>query len=139
MNRMLKNRGISDLLNMIAFIVGIVGLICYLVSAEDKSAMTETVVSAMVYAPMIIALVINVVAVFIRNSLVKIVAFAAYFFAVASWFYTQGGYIVNVLMGIDGNVFSFAYILTIICLLACTVLSIVAAALTKKKRRVEVE
>lgn len=94
MNKLLKDRGIGDLLNIIAFAAGIVGLICYLVSAEDKSGMTETFVSAMVYVPLIIALVINVAAVFVRNSLVKIGAFAVYFFAFAAWCYTQGGYIV---------------------------------------------
>lgn len=97
--------------------------------------MTETFVSAIIYVPLIIALVINVAAAFVRGSLIKIGAFAVYFFAFASWCYTQGGYIVNVFMGIDGNVFSFAYILTLICLLACAVLSIIAAVFTGRKKK----
>ena len=102
--------------------------------------MTETFVSAIIYVPLIIALVINVAAAFVRGSLIKIGAFAVYFFAFASWCYTHGGYIVNVFMGIDGNVFSFAYILTVICLLACAVLCVVAAVFTgRKKKSAEVE
>ena len=88
--------------------------------------MTETFVSAIIYVPLIIALVINVAAAFVRGSLIKIGAFAVYFFAFASWCYTQG---------IDGNVFSFAYILTVICLLACAVLSIIAAVFTGRKKK----
>ena len=134
MNKLLQNRGIGDILNAIAAAAGIIALICYLVSAEDKSGMTETYVSALVYVPLIIAILLNVVAFFLRNNIWKIGAFAVYFFAIATWCYNQGGYIVNVFMGIDGNVFSFAYVLTFICMLACAVLCVLAAVGFKKVR-----
>ena len=134
MNNLMRNRGLGDLLNIIAAVVGIVGLICYLVSAEDKSGMTDTVVSALVYVPVIVAVVLNAAALFSRINLLKIGAFAVYFLAFAMWCYTQGGYIVNVFMGIDGNVFSFAYILTIICFIAAMVLCIVSTVFGNKKK-----
>ncbi len=137
MNKLLRSRGIGDLLNLIAIATGIIALICYLVSAEDKSGMTDTVVSAMVYVPVILALLVNIAAVFLRSNFCGIGGFALYFFALAAWVYTQGGYIVNVFMGIDGNVFSFAYVLTFICIIASIVLCLVSAIFLAKKKKAE--
>lgn len=67
MKEFIKNKGIGYVLNAMAIILGIVGLICYLVSAEDKSKMTETFVSAMVYIPFIIAILLNAVGLFYSN------------------------------------------------------------------------
>lgn len=88
--------------------------------------MTETFVSALVYVPLILAIAVNAVGLFYSHSMIKVAAFALYFFALATWILTQAGYIVNVFMGIDGNVFSFAYILTVVCVVCCMVLSIVS-------------
>ena len=46
--------------------------------------------------------------------------------AFATWALNQAGYIVNVFMGIDGNSFSFAYVLTFVMIIACATLSIVS-------------
>ena len=126
MNEFFAKRGVGYILNAIACVLGIVCLVCYLVSAEDKSKMTETFVSALVYVPLILASAVNAVGLFYSHSMIKVAAFALYFFALATWILTQAGYIVNVFMGIDGNVFSFAYILTVVCVVCCMVLSIVS-------------
>ena len=121
-----KKKGIGYLLNCIAVALGIIALICYLVSGTDKSEMTPTFVEPMVYIPIIVGILLNAVVFFYSNSLVKIFAFMAYFLSLALWGVTQAGYIVNVIMGIDGNVFSFAYILTLICLIGAMVLSLLS-------------
>ena len=46
--------------------------------------------------------------------------------AFATWALNQAGYIVNVFMGIDGNSFSFAYVLTFVLIIACATLSLVS-------------
>lgn len=134
MNEWLKQKGVGYLLNAIALVLGILCLICYLISAEDKSKMTETFVSALVYVPLCIALILNAVGLFYDNSMVKVSAFIVYFFAMATWLLTQAGYIVNVLMGIDNNRFSAAYIITVVSLLAAMVLSFVSVKNFAKKR-----
>lgn len=49
-----------------------------------------------------------------------------HFLAFATWTLNQAGYIVNVFMGIDGNSFSFAYVLTFVLIIACATLSLVS-------------
>lgn len=61
-----------------------------------------------------------------KHSHVKIGAFSMYFLAFATWALNQAGYIVNVFMGIDGNSFSFAYVLTFVLIIACATLSLVS-------------
>lgn len=134
MKEFFKKKGVGYILNIIAIAVGIIALVCYLCSAEDKSKMTETFVSAAVYVPLIIAILLNVAALFFDHSLIKIGAFVVYFAALAFWIFTQAGYIVNVMMGIDGNKFGFAYVLSVVCLVAAMALCIVSAALKKKKQ-----
>ncbi len=129
-----KKRGIPDLLNAIALLFGIVALICYLVSAEDKSSMTDTHISVLVYLPIALGIVVNCVAVFFQNSLLKMFAFFLYLLSAAMWGFTQAGYIVNVMMGIDGNTYSFAYILSIIAMLVAMLLSLLAIFRFGKKK-----
>ena len=85
MNEFFAKRGIGYILNAIACVLGIVCLVCYLVSAEDKSKMTETFVSALVYVPLIFAIAVNAVGLFYSHSMIKVAAFALYFFAFATW------------------------------------------------------
>lgn len=127
-----KNRGVGYRINIVAMALGIVGLICYLVSGEDKSQMTETFVSASVYVPFLIAIILNGAGLFFKSSIIKIFAFAMYFLTLAMWILTQAGFIVNVVMGIDNNTFSFAYILSVICMIAPMVLSLVSLKSFKK-------
>ena len=133
MKEFFKNKGVGYILNIVATALGLVAMICYLVSGTDKSYMTETTVSAIVYVPLIVAVLLNAGTLFYNNSLMKIAAFGVYFLAFALWGYNQAGYIVNVFMGIDGNSFGFAYILTIICMVACMVLSLMGTGSFKKK------
>lgn len=128
---MAKTKGTGYLLNAVALVFGTVGLICYLLSGEDQSKMTETYVSAMVYVPFILAILANAAGFFIKGSMPKIAAFSIYFLTLALWGLTQAGYIVNVFMGIDGNSFSIAYILSVIGMIVPMVLSIVSAAVRK--------
>lgn len=121
-----KNGLVSYILNACATLLGVIALICYCVSAEDKSQMTETFVSASVIVPLVLAFVANGVGLVFQHSLVKIGAFSMYFLAFATWALNQAGYIVNVFMGIDGNNFSFAYVLTFVLIIACATLSIVS-------------
>lgn len=130
---MRNSKGIGYIVNAVAAVLGIIGVICYFLSGDDRSGMTETFVSALVYVPFILAVVCSLIGLFYSNSLIKIAAFALYFFSLATWIMTQAGYIVNVFMGLDGNSFSFAYIVTFISLIACMVLSIVSGATSKKK------
>ncbi len=132
-NKAAKNGIVSYILNACALLFGIIALICYLVSAEDKSQMTETFISASVFVPIIIAFIANGVGIVYQHSLVKIGAFAMYFLALAAWALNQAGYIVNVFMGIDGNTFGFAYVLTFVSLIICAVLSMVAVKNFNKK------
>lgn len=133
MTNLLKKKGVNFILNCISILTGIIALICYLVSGKDQSEMTETALSAVVYVPLIIAILLNVAGIFLKTNLVKIAAFAIYFLSLVFWIYNQAGYIVNVFMGLDGNSFSFAYILSVICILASLVLSLLAAIRFKKK------
>ena len=128
---MAKTKGTGYLLNAVALVLGTVGLICYLLSGEDQSKMTETYVSARVYSPFILAILANAAGFFIKGSMPKIAAFSIYFLTLALWGLTQAGYIVNVFMGIDGNSFSIAYILSVIGMIVPMVLSIVSAAVRK--------
>lgn len=134
MKEFFKKKGVGYILNAVAIAVGIIALVCYLCSAEDKSKMTETFVSAAVYVPLILAILLNVAALFFDYSLIKIGAFIMYFIVLAFWIFTQAGYIVNVMMGIDGNKFGFAYVLSVVCIVAAMALCITAAALKKKKQ-----
>ena len=128
-----KKKGVGYILNIVALAMGIVALICYLVSGEDKSYMTPTYVEAIVYVPIIVGIVLNIVVLFYSNSLVKIFAFIAYFLSLCMWIYNQAGYIVNVMMGIDGNHFGFAYILAVVAMVVAMVLSLLSAFKFKKK------
>lgn len=132
MKRVTDRKNTGYILSVIAVILGIIALICYLASGEDKSGMTETVLFAGVYVPMIIAILIGVLGLFFRDSIIKTAAFAAYFLAIAMWAFSQAGYIVNVFMGIDGNAFSFAYVLSFIAMIAAPVLSLVSLKKFKK-------
>lgn len=126
LNKVAKNGIVSYILNACALLLGIIALICYCVSAEDKSQMTETFISASVIIPIVIAFIANGVGIVYQHSLIKIGAFAMYFLALATWILNQAGYIVNVFMGIDGNSFGFAYVVTFVFIIFCAVLSIVA-------------
>ena len=66
---MAKTKGTGYLLNTVALVLGTVGLICYLLSGEDQSKMTETYVSAMVYVPFILAILANAAGFFIKATL----------------------------------------------------------------------
>ena len=121
-----KKRGIPDLLNAVALLFGIVALICYLVSAEDKSGMTDTHISVLVYLPIALGIAVNCAAVFFRSSLLKLFAFFLYLLSAAMWGFTQAGYIVNVMMGIDGNSYSFAYVLAILAMFVSMLLSLLS-------------
>lgn len=126
-----KTKSTGFMLNAVALVLGLVGLICYLLSGEDKSHMTETVVSALVYIPFILSILASATGFFIKGSMPKIAAFSLYFLTLALWLLTQAGYIVNVFMGIDGNTFSIAYILCVIGMIVPMILSIVSAAMRK--------
>lgn len=128
-----KKRGIGYILNIVAFALGLIALICYLCTGEDKSKMTETFLSAAVYLPIIVGVALNAAGLFYSNSLVKIAAFAAYFLGFAFWIYNQAGYIVNVMMGIDGNTFGFGYVLAVLCMIAAMVVSLVSTKKNKTK------
>ncbi len=123
----MKNKTAGFFLNLIALCCGVAALVCYLISGNDRSGMTETTVSALVYCPLAIGALINVIALFRGKGMVKVAAFIAYFFAFAMWAYTQAGYIVNVFMGIDANTFSFAYIVSLIGMVGAMVFSLVSA------------
>ena len=58
-------------------------------------------------------------------------AMILYFLTLALWGFTQAGYIVNVLMGIDGNSFSLPYILSFVGMIVPMVLSFIAAVTRK--------
>lgn len=130
-----KNGIVSYILNASAFLLGVIALICYCVSAEDKSKMTETFVSAAVVVPIVIAFAINGVGIAYQHSLIKIGAFSMYFLAFATWILNQAGYIVNVLMGIDGNSFGFAYVLAFVLIICCATLSMVSVKNFDKTNR----
>ncbi|MBO4989039.1 MAG: hypothetical protein J6D37_01775 [Clostridia bacterium] len=132
---MIKNnlKGIPAFLNAIALVLGIVGVISYFLSGTDASGMTETTVSAMVYVPFLLAVLASAGALLTGNSMVKILAFACYFLTLATFIMTQAGYIVNVFMGIDGNSFSFAYILAVLGIVCPMVLSLVSLKRFRKK------
>ncbi|MCI8613175.1 MAG: hypothetical protein HFE48_05730 [Clostridia bacterium] len=130
-----KNGIVSYILNACAFILGIAALICYLVSAEDKSQMTETFISATVVVPLVIAVLANGAGIVYQNSLVKIGAFAMYFLSLVTWIFNQVGYIVNVFMGIDGNSFGFAYVTAFVLFIVCAVLSLTAVKNFNKDRQ----
>lgn len=133
MAEFLRKRGVGYLLNAVAMVLGIVALICYLCTGEDKSKMTETFVSAAVYLPLIAGAVFNAAGLVYRKSLLKIGAFSAYFLGFAFWIFNQAGYIVNVMMGIDGNTFGFGYILAVVCMIAAMAVSLVATGRFRKK------
>lgn len=121
-----KNGIVSYILNACALLLGIVAFVCYLVSAEDKSQMTETFISAAVVVPLVIAVLAGGVGIVFQHSLVKIGAFAMYFLSLVTWIFNQVGYIVNVFMGIDGNSFGFAYVVAFVFIIACAVLSLLS-------------
>lgn len=137
MAEFLKKRGVGYLLNAVAMLLGIIALICYLCTGEDKSKMTETFVSAAVYLPLIVGVVFNTAGLAYRNSLLKIGAFSAYFLGFALWIFNQAGYIVNVMMGIDGNTFGFGYVLAVVCMIAAMAVSLVATGKFRKKKDAE--
>ena len=126
-------KGISAILNLVAAGLGILGVISYFLSGTDASGMTETEVSAMVYVPFLLAILASVGALLTGNSMVKILAFSCYFLTFATFIMTQAGYIVNVLMGIDGNSFSFLYILAVLGIVCPMVLSLVSLKRFRKK------
>ena len=121
-----KNGIVSYILNACALLLGVVALVCYLVSAEDKSQMTETFISAAVVVPLVIAVLANGAGIVFQHSYVKIGAFAMYFLSLVTWIFNQVGYIVNVFMGIDGNSFGFAYIAAFVLMIVCAVLSLLS-------------
>ncbi len=130
-----KNGIVSYILNACALLLGIIAFICYLVSAEDKSQMTETFISAAVVVPLVFAVIANGVGIVFQCSYVKIGAFAMYFLAFITWIFNQIGYIVNVFMGIDGNSFGFAYVITFVFIIACAVLSLLSIKNFNKSKR----
>ena len=126
-----KKKGTGYILNLAALILGIVGLVCYLISGTDQSKMTETVVSAMVYVPFALAILLNAAGLVKEDRMFRMFAMILYFLTLALWGFTQAGYIVNVLMGIDGNSFSLPYILSFVGMIVPMVLSFIAAVTRK--------
>ena len=115
-------------------VLGILGIILYAVTATDKSQMTETFVSGWVIALFAIAVASSCAAMFLEFPLIRTLGSVAYFATILAWAINQGGYIVNVMMGIDGNVFSFGYILAVIIMLLGFIASIVSGVMLIKRQ-----
>ena len=131
----IRKGGVGRLLNIVALALGIVALVCYVNSAEDKSGMTETHLSALVLVPLIAALAAGAAAVAFNKNYLKLIAAVLWLCALLTWIFTQIGFIVNVLMGIDGNVFTPTYITAFVCIIACMLLSLFARRKTDGKPR----
>jgi ABC-type multidrug transport system permease subunit len=119
----IKKRGIGFIINMVVILIAVIGFILYCVSARDRSGMTETSVSALVIILYVIGIGMSTATLFFNNDLTKIMTAVVYFAVLGFWAQSQAGYIVNVFMGTDGNVFSGAYI-------ACVVMTAVAMILS---------
>lgn len=114
-------------------ILGVIGAICYGVTGTDASQMTDTHVSALVLSIYIIAVALSAVAMFVEIPLLRTGGAVIYFAALLAWGVNQAGYIVNVFMGIDGNVFSFGYLVAVFVLLIGIVVSVLTGVLLLKR------
>ena len=132
MKEFFRKRGVGYILNIAALLIGVVALVCYLSSAEDKSGMTETHLSALVIVPLAAALAVHASVVVLNKNYLKLIAAILWLCVLLTWIFTQVGFIVNVMMGIDQNVFSAAYIATFVCIIADIVLCVLSRQRIKK-------
>jgi hypothetical protein len=114
-------------------ILGIVGAICYAVTGTDASQMTDTQMSGVVLSIYIVAVAVSAIAMFVEMPLLRTGGAVIYFAALLAWAVNQAGYIVNVFMGIDGNVFSFGYIIAVLVLLLGIIASVLTGVLLLKR------
>jgi hypothetical protein len=135
MKEFINKKGIVFFLNLITAILAILGLIFYVLSAKDKSSMTETDISALVIVPFAISIALTAATLFLKHNLINIFSFILYFATFAAWLINQAGYLVNVFMGLDGNSFSFLYILTFVLIIACLVISIISFITNSKEAK----
>jgi hypothetical protein len=129
MKAFITNKKADFWILLVTVLLGIVGVICYATTGTDASEMTDTHMSLLVLLIYIVAVAASVVAMFVEIPLIRTGGAVIYFAALVSWAVNQAGYIVNVFMGIDGNVFSFGYVLAVLVLLVGIVTSIVTGAI----------
>lgn len=129
----IKKKGVGFIINAVVVMIAIVGFILYLVSADDKSGMTETAISPIVIILYIVGIGMSIATLFINSDLTKILTAVVYIATLVFWISSQAGFIVNVMMGTDGNSFSVAYILCVVFTILAIVLSFLTIIKPKKK------
>lgn len=125
MKKWLFSREISFWILLATAIIGIIGAVCYGISGTDESQMTETFMSPLVLTLIIIASLGCLAAMFVKASLLKTITAVVFFAAIVSWAINQAGFIVNVMMGLDGNSFSPSYIFAVVAMVIGFAVSLV--------------
>ena len=129
----IKKKGLGYLFNIIVVVIAIVGLILYCISADDKSKMTETTLSPLVVDLFIIGIGMSVTTLFLNSDLTKVLTAVAYVAVLGFWVFSQADFIVNVLIGTDGNSFGVDYIICVICMILAIALTFLTLIKPKKE------
>lgn len=135
MKKFLTSRTVDFWILLVTGIIGIVGGICYALTGTDQSQMTETFMSPLVLIIILVMAVLNIVSMFLKASLIRMLTAVGYFGAIVAWAVNQGGYIVNVMMGLDGNSFSPAYIFAVVAMVIGFIASLTAGIMQMRKEK----
>ena len=116
----------------IAILVGIVATIVYPLTAANEF---NPNISSHLIVMLIVAIVVELASIFIRLKEIKIVAFCLFLYDLIIYGGTQGNYLANLLVSIDGSTPSASLIGMIICLALTLVASLLSFILLREKKK----
>lgn len=130
----IKSRGVSLYLILGAAVSGLVSFILYLATGVTSFAQSY---SPLVIICFVIGMICAIAALIIKFRPLTFIGYIAFLAAALEYIISQINYIVNVLVGIDGETLSASFFATLIFALAAFVCMAVAFGLTKKKPSTE--